>query len=1145
MHRESTFLKRLADLSPAKQALLEKRLRDERQQEGDRTTDIPRRAQEDAAPLSFAQQRLWFMQQWEPESAVYNEVVAIRLSGPLHVEALTLAVREIMRRHEVLRSTYPTVDGQAQQLIDPSVHESLTIDLIDLREVPAGEREAEMQRRIAREVQRPFHLGQEVPWRRLLLRLDEQEHIALTVMHHIITDAWSMEVFVGELTTLYAAFSTGEASPLPQTPLQYADYACWQRQRLEEGKLERQRAYWKGQLGGTLPVLELLTDAPRPAVQTFHGRRHPVVINQSLSQALQALGRREGATVFMTLLAAFKVVLSRYSGQEDVVVGTAIANRTRPELEQLLGCFVNTLALRTDLSGNPAFRDLLQRVREVTLGAYEHQDVPFEKVVEDVQVARSLRHATLCQVMFELQNVPLAEQELAGLTLRPVEVEHTTAKFELSLCLRESGQGLNGYLEYNTDLFKGSTIERFVGHFLTVLEAVVADPGQRIADLPLLTEAELQQMLVEWNATAAPYSHESCFHRLFEEQVKRTPEAVAVVCGREQLTFRQLNQHANQLAYYLQERGVGSEHVVALLADRGIPFLTATLAIFKAGGTYLPLDPQHPAARLRYVLEHSRCRIILTTSAFAATINPVLEEMLAEERSQIIVLESVPEQPRENLSTETTPLHLAYVIYTSGSTGKPKGAMVAQRGMLNHLYAKIEALQLKEIDRVAQTASQCFDISVWQFLSALLVGGQVQIFPDEVTHDPVALLTQVEQQNISILEIVPSMLRALIDLLESTGSPRPKLAALRWLISTGDILPAELCRRWLSLYPRIPLLNAFGPTECSDDVTHHLIEVLPAQAASSMPIGRAIGNTRLYVLDDGMKPVPIGVSGELYVGGVGVGRGYLAEAARTAEAFVPDPFSKQPGEQLYKTGDVARYLADGILEFLGRRDSQVKLRGYRIELGEIEAVLSQQPEVRECAVLAREDIPGNARLVAYVARQPEQACPAEELQSRMKEMLPEYMVPAAFVFLEALPLTPNGKLDRQSLPSPRENQLMAETTYVAPRTPIETELAAIWSQLLGVERVGIHDNFFEVGGHSLLVTQAVARIRDIFEVELPLRVLFKVSTVAELAQAIERVKARSEELRKPAVAPVAREAYRLKRSALAEVSETSQVKMEG
>ena len=1145
MHTESTFLKRLADLSPTKQALLEKRLRDERQQEGDSSTGIPRRAQEKAAPLSFAQQRLWFMQQWEPESAVYHEVVAICLSGPLHVEVLTQAVREIVRRHEVLRSTYPTIDGQAQQLIDPSVHESLTIELIDLREVPEGEREAAARQRIEQEVQRPFHLEQEVPWRRLLLRLHQEEHIALTVMHHIITDAWSMEVFVRELTTLYAAFSAGKASPLPEIPLHYADYACWQRQRLEEGKLERQRAYWKNQLGGTLPVLELPTDSPRPAVQTFHGRRYPMVIHRSLSQRLQALSRQEGVTVFMTLLAAFQVVLSRYSGQEDVMVGTTIANRTHPELERLLGCFVNTLALRTNLSGNPAFRDLLQRVRAVTLGAYEQQDVPFEKVVEDVQVTRSLRHATLCQVMFELQNVPLAEQELAGLTLRPVEVEHTTAKFELSLCLRESEQELSGYLEYNTDLFEGSTIERFMGHFLTALEAVVADPGQRIADLPLLTGTELQQMLVEWNATAAPYPLESCFHRLFEEQVKRTPEAVAAVCGKEQLTFRQLNQHANQLAYYLQERGVGSEHVVALLADRGIPFLRATLAIFKTGGTYLPLDPHHPAARLRYVLEHSRCRIILTTSAFAATIHPVLEEMLAEERPQIIVVESVPEQAREYLSPEPTPLHLAYVIYTSGSTGKPKGAMVAQRGMLNHLYAKIETLQLKEIDRVAQTASQCFDISVWQFLAALLVGGQVQIFPDEVTHDPVALLAQVEQQSISILEIVPSMLRALIDFLESTGSPRPTLAALRWLISTGDVLPAELCRRWLSLYPHIPLLNAFGPTECSDDVAHHLIDVFPAQAASSMPIGRAIGNTRLYVFDDGMKPVPIGVSGELYVGGAGVGRGYLTEAARTAEAFVPDPFSQLPGERLYKTGDVARYLADGVLEFLGRRDSQVKLRGYRIELGEIEAVLSQQPEVRECAVLAREDIPGNAQLVAYVAGQPEQACPAEELQSRMKEMLPEYMVPAAFVFLEALPLTPNGKLDRQSLPSPRENQLMAETTYVAPRTPIETELAAIWSQLLGVERVGIHDNFFEVGGHSLLVTQVIARIRDIFEVELPLRVLFKVSTVAELAQAIERVKARSEELRKPAVARVAREAYRLKRSALAEVGATSQVKMEG
>lgn len=1144
MHTETNFLKRLAELSPAKQALLEKRLSSESLQEGP-STGIPRRLHEEAAPLSFAQQRLWFMQQWEPESTVYNEAVAIRLSGPLQLEALTQAVREIARRHEVLCSTYPTVDGQAQQVIDPSLDERLSIDLIDLRDVPAAEREVEARRRVAQEVQRPFQLGLEVPWRRLLLQLDEEEHLALTVMHHIITDAWSMEVFVGELTALYAAFSASAVSPLPETPLQYADYAFWQRQQLEEGQFERQRAYWKGQLGGTLPVLELPTDAPRPAVQTFHGRRHPVVINRALSQALQVLSRQEGGTLFMTLLAAFKVLLYRYTGQADLLVGTPIANRTRPELEKLLGCFVNTVVLRTDLSGNPSFQDLLRRVREVTLGAYEHQDVPFEKVVEDLQPTRTSSYATLFQVMFELQNVPLAAQELAKLTVSPVEIENATAKFELSFCLREDVQGLSGYLEYNTDLFEASTIERFVGHFQKLLEAVVADPSQRIADLPLLTGAELQQVLVEWNETVAAYPHESCFHRLFEEQVERTPEASAVVCGTEHLTFRQLNQRANQLAHYLREKGVGPETVVALLADRGIPLLTALLAIFKAGGTYLPLDPQHPASRLRYVLEHSQCHIILTIPAFASTFNPVLEEMLEEERPQIIVLESVSGQAQENLTVETTRQHLAYVIYTSGSTGKPKGAMVAQQGMLNHLYAKIETLQLKALDNVAQTASQCFDISVWQFLAVLLVGGQVQIFPDEVTHDPVALLTQVEQQQISILEIVPSMFRAMIDFLESTKLSRPKLAALRWLISTGDALPADLCRRWLSLYPQIPLLNAYGPTECSDDVTHHLVEQLPAQVISSMPIGRAIGNTHLYVLDEGMKPVPIGVSGELYVGGIGVGRGYLAEPVRTAEAFVPDPFSKEPGERLYKTGDMARYLTDGILEFLGRRDSQVKLRGYRIELGEIEAVLNQQPEVHECAVLAREDIPGNAWLVAYVVRQTEQTCPAEELRHRMKETLPEYMVPSVFVFLEALPLTPNGKLDRQNLPAPRESQLMAETTYVAPRTPIEVELATMWSQLLGVERVGIHDNFFEVGGHSLLVTQAVARIRDIFEVELPLRMLFKVSTVAELAQAIEKVKARSEELRKPTVAAVSREGYRLRRSSLTEVNGTSQMRMEG
>jgi amino acid adenylation domain-containing protein len=1157
LQTETTFLKRMAELSPAKQALLEKRLHSTPAQE----QNIPWRSQDGPAPLSFAQQRLWFLQQLEPESTVYNEAMASRMRGPLNVEALAQAAREIMRRHEVLRSTYPTIDGQTRQSIDPSLHESWTVPLIDLGGIPAAEREEEAQRRIAQEVQRPFHLDQEVPWRTALVQLDEEEYIALNIMHHIITDAWSMEVFVRELTTLYAAFSAGQPSPLPQTPVQYSDYAEWQRRWLEGGVLEGELAYWKRQLSGSLPVLKLPTDHPRPSVQTYSGRRYPLTAHKSLSQALHTFSRQEGVTLFMTLLAAFKVLLYRYTQQDDLLIGSPIANRIHPELEHLLGCFVNTLVLRTDLSGNPTFLELLQRVRKVTLEAYEHQDVPFEKLVEELQPERTLSHSPLFQTMFVLQNVPLATQELAGLTISPFEIEHTTAKFDLSLCLQETPAGLQGYLEYNTDLFTSRTIEQVSAHLITLLEAIVAAPIQRIAYLPLLSEYEQQQVLVGWNSTQAPYPYEQCFHRLFEAQVERTPAAVAAVCGTEQLTYQQLNQGANQLASYLvHEQKVGPESLVAVLAERSIPLLAALLATFKAGGAYLPLDPQHPPSRLHHILGHSRCRLVLTTRSFASRLNQVMEEMPEEARPVVVFLEEMQTQEygSENLSIQTVPRQLAYVIYTSGSTGKPKGAMVEHRGMLNHLYAKIEALQLQEADRVAQTASQCFDISIWQFLAALLIGGQVQIFPDEVTHNPVELLTQVEQQQISILEIVPSMLRAMIDFLESTRLPRPELAALRWLIATGEALPADLCRRWMSIYSRIPLMNAYGPTECSDDVTHHVIEAGSMTTAPhsdsptelrqdqrSIPIGRAIGNTSLYVLDENMTPVPVGVHGELYVGGVDVGRGYLADAPRTAEAFVPDPFTGTPGARLYRTGDVARYLHDGTLEFLGRRDHQVKIRGYRIELGEIEVVLTQHPGVRECVVLAREDTPGHRHLVAYIVGQTELPTTAEQLQHLAKEMLPDYMVPSAFVFLETLPLTPNRKLDRRALPAPRENQLIADTAYVAPRTPVEAKLAEMWSQLLGVERVGIHDNFFEVGGHSLLVTQAVARIRDLFEVELPIRLLFKVSTIAELAQAIEKVKARSEELRKPAVSAVSREVYRLRRGSFTTEGKSAQAGKEG
>lgn len=1076
-------------------------------------------------PASFAQKRLWFLDQWEP--GVYHITMAVRLTGQLDRTALEQALQEMVRRHEVLRTAFKMVDENLLQVIAPQMPFALTI--VDLQKFPEDVRRVKLRRLVREDIQRPFDLRQGPLLRATLLQLGEQEHALLLTMHHIISDAWSMEVFFYELKTLYAAYVFGQPSPLPELTLQYADYAIWQQEWLQGEVLEEQMSYWKQQLAN-LPMLQLPLDHPRPAVQTFRGAAQILILPQSLTEQLKALSRREGVTLFMTLLAAYQTLLFRYTDQDDIVVGIPIAGRTDSKLEQLIGCFINTLALRTDLSGNPTFRELLARVREMTLGAYEHQDIPFEKLVEELQPERDLSRNPLTQVMFALQNVRHEQVHLPGLTLSPLKFDSETAMLkqgdsnwisrqqsfldnepvmcDLDLTMWERGDELAGEIKYNTDLLDEPTIIRMKDHFLRLLEAVVADPTLRITDLELLSEAERQQMLVEWNATSVEYPQEQSFVTLFEAQVARTPQALAAIDEHERITYQQLNQQANQIAHHLRDSGIGPENVVALLAERSISFLTAILAVFKASAAYLPLDPQHPTARLRHVLQHSNSRLVLTTSSFAVTLAEALEEIPPGARPPVLLIEDLLRHvhAQENLAVEVSPRHLAYVIYTSGSTGVPKGVMLEQQGMLNHLQVMIDDFQITHTDRIAQTASQCFDISVWQFLTALVVGGQVQIFPDEVIHDPGRLLEQVEQQKISILEIVPSMMRAMLEMLETGQVSKPEFAALRWLIPTAEALPTELCQRWFRLYPEIPLLNAYGPTECSDDVTFYPIFQLPDETHSIIPIGQAIANTQIYVLDKQVKPVPIGVSGELYIGGIGVGRGYLADAPRTAETFVPDPFSGKPGARLYKTGDVARYLNDGMLEFLGRCDHQVKIRGYRIELGEIEAVLRQHPAVRECAVLAKEDAPGNARLIAYVVARTGQVCTEEELQLLAKEMLPDYMVPSGFAFLDSLPLTPNGKLDRLALPSPSESRSVFDAAYVAPRTAIEAELVDIWAKLLGMKRecIGIHDDFFALGGHSLLTVRLLTQIQKQLNKNLPLAAIFQGRTIEALAEMLSR-----------------------------------------
>jgi len=966
----STLSERIAGLSPAKLEQLQKRLSTRNSTEGPAPPGIVARAHDlNNVPLSFAQQRLWFLEQLDPGTPAYNITIGLRLAGVLRVDALQRSLQEIVRRHEVLRSTFIVADGHPVQVVSPSV--TLELPITDIEPFPEDERMAHAQRLASEEARRPLDLQTGPLLRVTLLRLGAEEHILLLVIHHIVSDGWSMGVFISEVASLYRAFSSDKPSPLPELKLQYADYAEWQREWLQ-GKVEQtQLAYWKTKLQN-LPIINLPTDRPYPELQTFHGATESFLLPKSLTESLKQLSQQEGVTLFMTLLAAFTTVLYHYTHQEEIVVGTDIANRTQRDTETLIGFFVNQLVLRTDLTGNPSFSELLHRVREVTLDAYANQDLPFEQLVEALQPKRNLSRPPLYQVIFAFENIPSAPLALPGLTLSPMEMHSGTAKFELILSMSESAQGVGGTFEYNTDLFNPDTIKRLAQHYETLLEAVVADPKQRVFDLPILTKPERRQLVEQWNNSQKDYANDACFHSLFEAQATRTPHEIAATFGAESLTYGELNRRANCLAWQLIEHGVGPDVVVGLLAERSFDFLAAILAVFKAGGAYLPLDPLYPSSRILQVLAQSEVRLVLCASEFALVASQTVSEFTSQTQPLVLPLEEMLSQEAnaENPPLRNDPANLAYVIYTSGSTGRPKGAMIEHRGMLNHLFAKVTQLQLTAADTVAQTASQCFDISVWQFLAAALVGGRTRILPSEIAHDPSQLLAQVEQQKISILETVPTVLRMIIAEAKSRDQT-PDLPSLRWMIPTGETLQPELCRQWFALYPHIPLLNAYGPTECSDDVSHCVIQQAPPADIVAMPIGRPVMNIKLYVLDSRREPAPIGVAGELYVGGVGVGRGYLNDTSRTAEVFIPNPFAHETGERLYKTGDLVRYLANGQIEFLGRADYQVKVRGQRIELGEIEAVLYGHPAVRDTVVMLREDTPGEQRLVAYLSRNPD------------------------------------------------------------------------------------------------------------------------------------------------------------------------------
>jgi len=1043
---------------------------------------IERADRSQALPLSWSQQRLWFLDQFEGAGAAYHIPVALRLTGPLDRNALQASLDRIVARHESLRTLFLSRDGNPVQVIKPEA--LFALETLDLRALPPDEMAAEVDSQTVAAVQTPFDLSTGPLIRGRLLQRADDDHILFLTMHHIVSDGWSMGVLVREVAALYRAYRQGQADPLPPLAIQYADYAQWQRQWLAGDTLQAQLDYWMRQLTGAPALLELPTDRPRPPVQSYVGASVNLTLDADLSSGLKALAKEHNATLYMLLYTGWAILLAKLSGQHDIVVGAPVANRQRTEVEGLIGFFVNTLALRADLSANPSVHALIEQVRGMTLAAYSHQDVPFEQVVEAVNPPRSMSHSPIFQTMLVLQNTPLGELRLPELTLTPQEIPHVTAQFDLMLSLAEAGDVMVGGLEYASDLFDRGTIERWIGYFKTILAGMVQDAGQSLGQLPWLSAKERRQVLVEFNATETAYPEGQLIHRLFEAQAAQQPDAVALVFEDRQLSYGELNGRANRLAHYLREQGVGPDTLVAICVERSLEMVVGLLGILKAGGAYVPLDPAYPSERLAYMLADAAAPVVLTQAR--------LRDGLPATDASVIMLDRdwdrVAERPAANpVQLGLTAQHLAYVIYTSGSTGQPKGVMVEHRGLCNLAMAQIEAFAVQPHSRVLQFASFSFDACVSEIVMALCAGARLYLSSRERLMPGMPLLDTLSNQGITHVTLPPIALSAL-------PSGRVVGDALTTLIVAGDTCSASLARQWA---PGRHFINAYGPTEATVCVSLYRYDPQDER----VPIGRPLANTQIYILDGQRQPVPIGVCGELYIGGRGVARGYLNRPELTAERFIADPFSSDPQARLYRTGDLGRWRPDGMVEFLGRNDHQVKIRGFRIELGEIEAQLAACAGVREAVVIAREDGPGDKRLVAYLTVSVDAELDSDTLRMQLKAILPDYMVPSAFVILDALPLTPNGKLDRKALPAPDAGALRTQP-YEAPQGELEETLAGIWQDILQVERVGRHDSFFDLGGHSLLATQMALRVQHELGIRIPLITAFQASTIAALAKII-------------------------------------------
>jgi surfactin family lipopeptide synthetase A len=929
--------------------------------------------------------------------------------------------------------------------------------------------------------------------------LSDIEHVALVTMHHIISDGWSMGVLVRNMLTLYESFSAERASPLPELPIQYADFALWQREWLRGEVLETQLAYWRHQLAGAPAVLELPTDMPRQALQTFHGDRQPFILPQSLADALRTLNRREGATMFMTLLAVFKTLLYRYSRQEDILIGVPVAGRQQGMTEELIGFFVNTLVLRTNLSGEPTFVELLRRVRAVALDAYTHQDVPFEKLVEELKPERNLSHQPLFQVMFVFQEGTQPVSEVAGLRIEQLEVDTGSARFDLLLSLVETEHGVTGHLEYNTDLFPADFITRLLGHFRKLIENVVAHPEMSILELPILRESERQQLL-EWSSTTRdssdPFGQVECVHRMFEAQVGRTPDALAIVFGEEQLTYRQLNARANQLAHYLLARGVGPDVLVGLAVERSLEMVVGVLGILKAGACYVPLDPAYPRERLSMMLEDVQLTTLVTEQSLAVAFPPHGAQVIQLDTDRELISHASDQNPNPPVDAD----NLFYTIFTSGSTGRPKGVGSPHRCLSNLVQSHNSELCAGA--RTLQFASLSFDVSAYEIFICLASGGVLCVIPEAFRRDIKGLAKYLLDNRVEKM-ILPGVV--LQQLAEEYASMPQLDHHFREITSAGERM--KMTSQLVELFNRLEsceLLNNYGPSE-THVVVVGISEGRPETWKMHPPMGRPIANTEIYILDQRLQQVPVGVAGEVYIGGVSLARGYSNRPDLTAERFLPDPLSLVSGRRMYKTGDLSRFLPDGQIDYLGRIDHQVKIRGFRVELGEIETVLAAHPAVRELVVMAREDLPGDKRLVAYIVPEDEQRITASELRNFLRDKLPDYMLPAVFVMLDELPLNPNRKVDRRALPAPDHSRPDVQTAFIAPRTGAEELVADIWAGVLGLEQVGVADNFFELGGHSMLATQVVSRVREVFRVDLQLRSLFQQPTVEGLVHELGKL----------------------------------------